>query len=42
MLYGTHSLIIGAVREVRLGEEQPPLLYHDARYCISQPRSAAA
>ena len=30
--YGTHSIVIGAVREVRVSGEVQPLIYQDGRY----------
>lgn len=35
--YGTHTLFIGQVVDAFVDEETRPLLYEDARYCISQP-----
>ncbi len=35
--YGTHTLFIGQVVEAVVDEATRPLLYEDARYCISQP-----
>lgn len=30
--YGTHSIVVGAVREVRVAGEVQPLIYQDGRY----------
>ena len=38
--YGTHTIFIGEVREVVLGDRQAPLIYKNAAYCTSLPRAA--
>lgn len=35
--YGTHTLFIGRVVDAVVADVTRPLLYEDARYCISQP-----
>lgn len=35
--YGTHTLFIGQVIDAFVDDVTRPLLYEDARYCISQP-----
>lgn len=35
--YGTHTLFIGQVVDAFVDDGTRPLLYEDARYCISQP-----
>ncbi len=42
MPYGTHTLFIGEVSDVRFSERRTPLLYHNASYCTSSPRAACA
>lgn len=41
LAYGTHSLFLGEVLDVRATEASGPLLYHDSLYCRSLPRVAA-
>lgn len=36
---GTHTLFIGQVISARVDDETRPLLYENARYCVSQPLS---
>lgn len=38
MPFGTHTIIVGTVSDVRIGDRQQPLIYKDASYCTSQPR----
>ncbi len=35
--YGTHTLFIGRVVDTVADDQTRPLLYEDARYCVSQP-----
>jgi flavin reductase (DIM6/NTAB) family NADH-FMN oxidoreductase RutF len=42
MPYGTHSLFIGEVTDVRFAERQSPLLYLNAGYCTHLPHAAHA
>ena len=35
--YGTHTIFLGQVTDAAVDDETTPLLYEDARYCISQP-----
>lgn len=35
--YGTHTLFIGQVIDATVDTATTPLLYEDARYCVSQP-----
>lgn len=37
--YGTHTIFIGQVTDVLLTERRTPLIYKNAGYCTSQPRS---
>lgn len=41
MPYGTHSLFIGEVSEVRFGKRQSPLLYLNASYCTPLLQNSA-
>ena len=40
--YGTHTIFIGEVEQVRVSLPVQPLIYHDATYCTSTPANAAA
>jgi flavin reductase (DIM6/NTAB) family NADH-FMN oxidoreductase RutF len=40
--YGTHTIFIGEVEQVRVSSPVRPLIYHDAAYCTSTPANAAA
>lgn len=40
--YGTHTIIVGKVTQVRLSERQRPLIYQNASYCSSAPRAPLA
>jgi flavin reductase (DIM6/NTAB) family NADH-FMN oxidoreductase RutF len=42
MPYGTHTLFIGEVADVRFAERQSPLLYLNAGYCTHLPNAAHA
>jgi flavin reductase (DIM6/NTAB) family NADH-FMN oxidoreductase RutF len=35
--FGTHTILIGAVEAVGLGEADAPLLYQNAAYCVAAP-----
>jgi flavin reductase (DIM6/NTAB) family NADH-FMN oxidoreductase RutF len=35
--YSTHTIFLGQVTDAAVDDETTPLLYEDARYCISQP-----
>jgi flavin reductase (DIM6/NTAB) family NADH-FMN oxidoreductase RutF len=35
--YGTHTLFIGQVIQAELDRTTTPLIYEDARYCVSRP-----
>jgi flavin reductase (DIM6/NTAB) family NADH-FMN oxidoreductase RutF len=35
--YGTHTLFIGQVVHATVDANTIPLIYEDARYCVSQP-----
>lgn len=37
--YGTHSMFVGEVEDVRFGTQLSPLLYHNAAYCTSLPHA---
>ena len=41
--YGSHTILIGEVEDVRLNEGPGPLVYHDGRYCApgAAPRDVA-
>ena len=40
MPYGTHTIFVGEVQDVILGDRQAPLIYKNAAYCTSSPRTA--
>ena len=41
MPFGTHTVFIGEVFDMRISTGQSPLLYKNAFYCTSQPRAYA-